>query len=189
MPPSIRWRPAPTNHLTSGQGKYKFKVAYKGSHLPSAAQEVLEKAHGGFAVDRRDGRGETYFALPGAGIIQISGDLGSTRMLSTDDAMKPHNMHNATIWYDANGGAHLSFPGNGSAAVYTTDLGGKLQPHTLAAGRHEGSGNPYRHRLFQGSREFRPHRCRPGSEASCTLLPATRRWITCSRRRSRALLR
>lgn len=119
------------NHLTSGQGKYTFKVAYKGSHLPSAAQAVLEKAHGGFAIDRRDGRGETYFALPGAGIIQISGDLGSTRMLATDAAMKPHNMHNATIWYDASGGAHLSFPGNGSAAVYTTGLDGKLQ-HTLS---------------------------------------------------------
>ena len=70
--------PEPTaadNHLTSGQGDYKFKVVYKGSHLPQEAQAVLEKAHGGFAIDRRDGKGEVYFALPGAGIIQISSDL------------------------------------------------------------------------------------------------------------------
>ena len=63
------------SHATSGQGKYKFKVVYKGSHLPQEAQAVLEKAHGGFAVDRRDGKGEVYFALPGAGIIQVSSEL------------------------------------------------------------------------------------------------------------------
>ncbi len=120
------------NHLVSGQGKYKFKVVHKGSHLPAEAQAVLEKAHGGFAVDRRDGKGEVYFALPGAGIIQLSSDLSTAKMLATDESMKPHNMHNATIWYDADGGAHLSFPGNGSSSVYTTDLSGKLE-HTLGA--------------------------------------------------------
>lgn len=114
----------------SGQGKYKFKVVYKGDHLPSEAQAVLEKAHGGFAVDRREGKGETYFALPGAGIIQVNADFNKTKLLKTDAAMKPHNMHNATIWYGSKGDAHLTFPGNGSAAVYTTDLKGKLE-HTL----------------------------------------------------------
>ncbi len=114
----------------SGQGKYKFKVVYKGDHLPSEAQAVLEKAHGGFAVDRRSGKGETYFALPGAGIIEVSSDFSKTKMLKTDEAMKPHNMHNATIWYGSNGDAHLTFPGNGAGAVYTTDLSGKLE-HTL----------------------------------------------------------
>ena len=120
------------NHPTSGQGKYKFKVAYKGDHLPAEAQAVLEDAHGGFAVDRRDGKGEVYFSLPGAGIIQLSSDLSGSKMLATDASMKPHNMHNATIWYDSDGAGHLSFPGNGSSAVYTTDLSGKLE-HTLGA--------------------------------------------------------
>ena len=120
------------NHLTSGQGKYKFKVAYKSDHLPSEAQAVLVKAHGGFAIDRRDGKGEVYFSLPGAGIIQISSDLGSTRMIETDAKMKPHNMHNATIWYDSGGEPHLTFPGNGNATVYTTGLDGKIQ-HELTS--------------------------------------------------------
>ena len=151
--------PLPTsadNHLTSGQGKYKFKVAYTGSHLPDKAREVLEKAHGGFAVDRREGRGDVYFALPGAGIIQVSGDLSKTRMLPTDAAMEPHNMHNATIWYDSDGGGHLSFPGNGSAAVYTTDLEGKLE-HTLKT--PDGSrdlGSPAATRYFRGRGNFVP---------------------------------
>jgi len=40
--------------------------------------------HGGFAVDLRSGKGETYFGLKGAGIIQISGDLKSTRYSPLD---------------------------------------------------------------------------------------------------------
>ncbi len=49
----------------SGQGKMKFKVLYTSDHLPPEAQkeEVLTSAHGGFAIDRREGKGETYFAL------------------------------------------------------------------------------------------------------------------------------
>ncbi len=118
------------NHETTGQGSYKFKVVHSGSHLPSEAQAVLEKAHGGFAIDRRDGRGEIYFALPGAGIIQISADMSKTRMLATEKTMADLNMHNASIWYDSDGNGRLSFPSNGSAQVFTTGLDGKLL-HTL----------------------------------------------------------
>jgi hypothetical protein len=151
--------PTPTeadSHATSGQGKYKFKVAYKGSHLPSEAQAVLEKAHGGFAIDRRDGRGEVYFALPGAGIIQVSADLSKTRMLETDDAMKPHNMHNATIWYDSDGEGHLSFPGNGNATVFTTDLAGKLEHELTAPDGTSDLGFPAATQYFYGRGNFVP---------------------------------
>ncbi len=151
--------PAPTaadNHLVSGQGDYKFRVVYKGSHLPSEAQAVLENAHGGFAVDRRDGKGEVYFALPGAGIIQVTSDLAKTRMLSTDESMKPHNMHNATVWYDSSGGAHLSFPGNGSASVYTTDLAGKLEHALGAPDGTRDLGSPTATEYFFGRGNFVP---------------------------------
>src|SRR5437763_15773309 len=69
--------PAPANTPStpvpgiSGQGKMKFRLLYTSEHLPDDAKKVVVKAHGGFAVDRRAGKGETYFALPGAGIIQI----------------------------------------------------------------------------------------------------------------------
>ena len=151
--------PAPTvadSHAVSGQGDYRFKVVYKGSHLPGEARDVLEKAHGGFAVDRRDGMGEVYFALPGAGIIQVTSDLARTRMLETDASMKGENMHNATIWYDSGGGAHLSFPGNGASKVFTTDLAGKLQ-HTLdAPDGSEDLGAPAATRYFFGRGHFVP---------------------------------
>jgi hypothetical protein len=81
----------------SGQGDYQFQVIYTSDHLPQAANKVLVKAHGGFAVDQRPGKGESYFALPGGGIIQISGELARTRTLSTSDAMRNLNMHD-TRW-------------------------------------------------------------------------------------------
>jgi hypothetical protein len=111
---------------SSGGAKMKFRVLYTSSHLPAEAQKVLTNAHGGFAVDRRPGKGETYFALPGAGIIQISADLKTTRMVTTAAEMKDTNLHNTTIWYAPDGAPFLSFPGNQSSAVYTTSLDGKL---------------------------------------------------------------
>lgn len=151
--------PQPTeadSHGVSGQGKYQFKVAYRGSHLPQEAQAVLEKAHGGFAIDRRDGHGEVYFALPGAGIIQVSSDLSATRMLATGEEMKPHNMHNATIWYDEAGGAHLSFPGNGSATVYTTDLAGRIEHQLTTPDGMSDLGHPAATQYFYGKGNFVP---------------------------------
>jgi hypothetical protein len=114
----------------SGTGALKFRVLFTSQHLPAEAQKVLKAAHGGFAVDRRSGKGETYFALPGAGIIQISNDLKKTRMLPTAPEMRDTNMHNATIWNAPDGTPYLSFPGNASNKVFTTTIDGSLV-HTL----------------------------------------------------------
>ena len=143
---------------TSGQGKMTFRVLYTSSHLPPEAQqeEVLKAAHGGFAIDRRPGKGETYFALPGAGIIQISADMKSTKMLNTDPGMRDTNMHNATIWYAKDGTPFLTFPGSSSAEVYTTTIDGKLV-HTLDA--PEGGtdlGHPAPNDYFAGAGNFVP---------------------------------
>lgn len=116
---------------TSGTGKYKFRVLYTSSHLPQEAQAVLKGAHGGFDVDLRPGKGETYFSLKGAGIIQISPDLKTTRMVPTAADMKGTNLHNTTIWYARNGTPFLVFPGNEAQRVFTTSIDGKLL-HTLA---------------------------------------------------------
>lgn len=109
----------------TGQGEYRFKLLYTSEHLPAEAVAVLVKAHGGFAVDRRDGKGAVYFALPGAGIVEISPDLKSTRMLATDPSMKDTNLHNAGIWHTKNG-SFLVFPGNEVGKVFTTTLDGAL---------------------------------------------------------------
>lgn len=110
----------------TGQGDLKFKLLYTADHLPAEAVAVLKKAHGGFAVDRRDGRGEVYFALPGAGIIEISGDLKHAKMVKTAAAMKDTNMHNAAIWYAGDLSTYLVFPGNEVGKIFTTTLGGTL---------------------------------------------------------------
>lgn len=140
----------------SGNGKYKFQVLYTSSHLPPEAQAVLKDAHGGFAVDRRAGKGETYFALPGAGIIQISADLKSTRMLATDPSMKDTNMHNTTIWESADGTPFLTFPGNQSNKVFTTDLGGKLLNTLMPPDGMSDLGDPVANDYFKGRGNFVP---------------------------------
>lgn len=110
----------------SGEGALRFRVLYTSDHLPEEARAVLEAAHGGFAVDRRPGRGEVYFALPGAGIVQLASDLGTARMLPTAPEMRDTNLHNTTIWYDTDGSPYLSFPANDAGVVFTTTLEGEL---------------------------------------------------------------
>src|SRR5260370_6176919 len=83
----------------SGQGKMRFKVLYTADRLPEEAKKVLVSAHGGFAVDRRQGREETYFALPGAGILQIGAYLKTIRLLDTPENVKKESLHDTTILY------------------------------------------------------------------------------------------
>jgi hypothetical protein len=139
----------------SGQGKLKFKVLYTAEHLPAEAQKVLKAAHGGFAVDRRSGHGETYFALPGAGILRISADLKEVKLLPTDEAMKGTNMHNAVFW-TGEGGPYLTFPGNSANRVFTTTLDGTLvntlAPPTAETDLGDATANTY----FKGNGPFIP---------------------------------
>lgn len=147
---------APKENGISGQGKLRFHVLYTADHLPPEAQKVLTSAHGGFAVDLRPGRGETYFALKGAGIVQISSDLKSTRLVDTAADMKGTNLHNTTIWYDPDGSPYLVFPGNESASIFTTTLDGKLV-HTLKTPEAGTDlGDPIANDYFLGKGSFIP---------------------------------
>lgn len=110
----------------TGQGDLQFKVLHTSAALPEAAMKGLNAAHGGFAVDRRPGKGEVYFALPEVGIIRISADLNTIEVLPTDESMAETNMHNTTIWYVEDDVAYLTFPGNATNKVYTTAIDGRL---------------------------------------------------------------
>src|SRR5580765_1469750 len=123
---AISYITANENTVVSGQGKMRFKVLYRSDHLPPEAQKVLKGAHGGFSVDLAKGKGETYFALKGAGIIQISANLKSTRMVDTPEEMRDTNLHNTTIWHAPDGKSHLLFPGNEAHKVFVTGLDGRL---------------------------------------------------------------
>ncbi|MEW5978404.1 MAG: hypothetical protein AB1898_21620 [Acidobacteriota bacterium] len=140
----------------SGQGKYRFKVLYASDHLPEEARKVLVSAHGGFAVDRREGKGETYFSLPGAGILQISADMKKIQLLDTPAVMKPLNMHNTTIWYGENGSAQLSFPANEAGQVFTTSLDGKLLNTLNSPTAADDLGHPTANDYFRGAGNFVP---------------------------------
>lgn len=139
----------------SGQGNLRFRVKYTSDHLPADAQKVLKQAHGGFAVDRRSGHGETYFALPGAGILRISADLKEVKLLPTDDAMKGTNMHNAMFW-TAKGGPYLTFPGNAANKVFTTTLDGKLVNTLTPPTADMDLGDPTVNTYFKGNGPFIP---------------------------------
>ncbi len=110
----------------TGQGKLKFKLLYAADHLPPEAQKVLVKAHGGFAVDRRKGKEETYFALPGAGILRISSDFKTIDLLDTTEEMRSVNLHDTNIWYANDGTPYLVLPANGEGRIYTSTLDGKM---------------------------------------------------------------
>jgi hypothetical protein len=144
------------NPVVSGQGKMKFKVLYRSDHLPPEAQKVLKAAHGGFSVDLGKGKGETYFALKGAGIIQISADLKSTRMVETAEEMKNTNLHNTTIWYAPDGKPHLLFPGNEANKVFVTGLNGKLDAVLAAPDAGVDLGNPAPNEYFKSKGPFVP---------------------------------
>jgi len=150
---------APSNAAetaVSGQGNMKFRVLYTSDHLPAEAQQVLKTAHGGFAIDLRPGKGETYFSLKGAGIIQISSDLKRTRMIETAPEMKGTNMHNTGVWYAADGGAHLSFPGNEANRVFITSLNGKLEVELKPPEAGVDMGHPTANDYFNNKGNFIP---------------------------------
>lgn len=141
---------------TSGQGAMRFRVLYTSDRLPERAREVLPSAHGGFAVDRRPGRGEVYFALPGAGLLRISADLRSIRLLETDPAMRDTNLHNTTLWEAEDGTPLLSLPANDAGRVFTTTLTGELV-HTLEApGGQRDLGQPAVNDYFRAGGRFTP---------------------------------
>jgi len=131
-------------------------VLYTASQLPEAALKVLVRAHGGFAVDRRNGKGETYFALPGAGILQISADLSKVRLLETPPSMREVNLHNTTIWYTPEGTPYLAFPSNDAGKVFTTTLEGKLINTLDAPTGDEDFGNPAISDYFRAKGNFAP---------------------------------
>ncbi len=141
----------------SGQGSMRFKVLYTSTHLPAEAQRALVKAHGGFAVDRRPGRGETYFFLREAGILRISSDLRTIELLKTADSMKRVNLHDTAIWYSPDdGSAFLAFPSNDAGKIFTTTLDGTLVSTLDAPPADGGYEQPAVRRYFLGGGNFAP---------------------------------
>lgn len=140
----------------SGQGALRFRVLLTSASLPEAARKVLTSAHGGFAVDHRPGKGDTYFSLPGAGILRVSADMQQVALVDTAPEMKDTNLHNTKIWYAPDGTPYLSFPANDLGRVFTTSLTGDLL-HTLARpGESDDLGLPSVRDYFAGGGAFVP---------------------------------
>ena len=147
---------APGAKGVSGQGTLRFRVALTAAQLPEEARKVVVSAHGGFAVDHRPGKEETYFALPGAGILRMSADLKRIDLVATAPEMKGTNLHNTAIWYGPDGTAYLSFPANDAGRVFTTSLGGELLDTLAPPTGAEDLGLPAVRVYFAGGGAFVP---------------------------------
>lgn len=121
-----------TQRAVTGEDEWQFRVYSDRSILPPDALAVLKDAHAGFAVDRRPGAGETYFALKGGGIYVLSEDMKHVRRLSAPSALTGVNLHNATVWTGSNGTPYLTLPANDAGFVVTLTLDGALV-NTLAS--------------------------------------------------------
>lgn len=140
----------------SGQGAMQFRVLYTSDRLPAKAQEVLVSAHGGFAVDRRPGRGEVYFALPGAGLLRIASDLQSIDLLDTSSDMRDVNLHNTTLWEASDGTPYLTMPANDAGRIFTTTLAGELVQTLEAPTGAADLGDPSVNDYFRSGGNFAP---------------------------------
>ena len=140
----------------TGNGKLKFKAIYTTSHLPMEAQNVIKGAHGGFAIDMRPGKGEIYFALKGAGIVQISSDMKTTRMIATAAEMKNTNLHNANIMIAKDGTPFLLFPSNEAQQVFTTTMDGTMVHSLKTPPAGTKLGHPQADDYFMGRGNFIP---------------------------------
>jgi hypothetical protein len=140
----------------TGQAPLRFRVLHTSASLPEAARKVLTSAHGGFAVDHRPGRGDTYFALPGAGILRMSADMEQVALVATAPEMRDTNLHNTKIWYAPDGTAFLSFPANDLGRVFTTSLTGELLNTLARPGEDDDLGLPSVRDYFAGGGAFAP---------------------------------
>jgi hypothetical protein len=164
----------------TGQGALRFRVLMTGAQLPEQARKVVVSAHGGFAVDRREGKSETYFAFPGAGVLRLSADFKQVTEIATAPEMKDTNLHNTAIWYGKDGGAMLTFPANDLGRIFTTALSGELLNTLGPPGADEDLGLPAVRDYFAGGGALVP----TGRVLDGWLYtpPATRVSTSCSQR-------
>ena len=117
---------------------------------------MLKDAHGGFAIDRRAGRGEIFFSLPGVGLLKISPDLTGIQMIDTPSEVKDVNLHNTTILYPPNGDPILALPANNEGKIFLTTTEGELHYVLEAPPPDVGFSNPEVGQYFEGNGKFSP---------------------------------
>jgi hypothetical protein len=147
---------APGAKGITGQGALRFRVLLTSASLPPEARKVLTSAHGGFAVDNRPGKGETYFSLPGAGILRVDSRMQQVDLVATAPEMRDTNLHNTRLWYGPDGTPYLSFPANDLGRVFTTSLGGELLHALTRPTESEDLGLPAVRDYFAGGGAFVP---------------------------------
>ena len=109
----------------SGQKPFEFALRADLCNLPAAAQACEVNLHGGFAVDTRAGYGQTYYGMPGCGIMRIDADLQRQEIIDLPDDLKPLNFHSTKIG-EFDGKQRLFMPANSDEMVAILTLDGEV---------------------------------------------------------------
>lgn len=118
-----------------GQGNWKFRYRSDLSKVP-VDPSVLHQAHGGLVVNKglANGQNQTYFALPGVGLIEVSDDLQTMKVIGgSREIFNPNKEPGAPLWnyHDTaiikNGDElHLGLPSDNANLIWIVKPDGTL---------------------------------------------------------------
>jgi hypothetical protein len=111
---------------TSGQGSLVFSHCEDLRRVPDRALGVEINLHGGFAVDKRAGKGSAYYGMPGIGLMRISPDLSRQDIIDLPAELRPMNFHSTRIGA-LEGEPRLFLPANDDAKVAVLTMDGELE--------------------------------------------------------------
>ena len=139
----------PMKSGVSGTGEMAFEVLVTAKNLPKKVfepnpfgrgkkkQPILNYAHGGFAYDHREGKGEVYWFLQGAGMMRVNRDRSKIDLLKTDPKHGPKfNMHNATFFVHK-GNGRIAWPANSGAKGLRHRCRWQADPHDRSVRRSQ----------------------------------------------------
>jgi hypothetical protein len=110
----------------SGQPPFEFTYVEELHSLPEQSLEYEVRLHGGFAVDKRSGRGQVYYGMPGCGIMRISPDLTQQDVIELPSELKPLNFHSTKIG-EFDGKVRLFLPADGGMKIAIISLEGEVE--------------------------------------------------------------
>lgn len=110
---------------TSGQAPFAFAYRADLRAVPPAAHEFEVNLHGGFAVDKRPGRGQVFYGMPGCGLMRVSPDLSRQEIIALPPELTPVNFHSTKIG-EFDGQTRLFLAANNDAMVAVVTLEGDI---------------------------------------------------------------
>jgi hypothetical protein len=110
----------------SGQGSFVFEHIEDFRRLPEVALPFEKGLHGSTGADKRPGKGELYYGMPGLGILRVSADLQTQDVITLPPDLVSLNFHSARI-EQLDGQPHLVLASNSTESVIVATLDGDVE--------------------------------------------------------------